>query len=133
MATTDTRPANLPADRAKELAEVERLAVLLDTAIRIPVVNYRMGLDGLLGLIPGIGDAATLVPAGYILYRAKTMGVPNDVFLKMLVNTGADAVLGSVPLIGDLFDIAFKSNKRNVQLLREHLERAHMRDVTPAR
>ena len=117
--------------RNRDLEEVERLARLMDTAFRVPVIGYRVGLDGLLGLIPGIGDAATLVPAGYILYKAKQMGVPNAVFLQMLVNTGADALLGSVPLIGDLFDIAFKSNRRNVALLRRHLELTGMKDVTP--
>ena len=115
----------------RDLEEVERLARLMDTAVRIPIIGYRVGLDGLLGLIPGIGDVATLVPAGYILYKAKAMGVPNSVFLQMIVNTGADALLGSVPLIGDLFDIAFKSNRRNVELLRRHVELSAMRDVTP--
>ncbi len=119
----------LSALKSKELEEVERLAALMDTAVRVPVIGYRIGLDGLIGLIPGIGDAATLIPAGYILYRAKALGVPNDVFLRMVMNTGADTLLGSVPLIGDLFDIAFKSNRRNVDLLRRHLELRHIEDV----
>ena len=117
--------------RSKELEEVERLARLMDTAFRVPVIGYRIGLDGLLGLVPGIGDVATLLPAGYILYKARKMGVPNDVFLKMCANTGFDAALGSVPLLGDLFDVVFKANKRNVELLRQHLEQTQMRDVTP--
>lgn len=134
------QPAHLDESLARSLEEVERLARLLDTQFRVPVIGYRVGLDGLIGLIPGVGDAATLVPAGYILYRAKAMGVPNNVFLRMLMNTGADVALGSVPLIGDIFDMAFKSNRRNVDLLRRHLHRhgarrdpaATARDVTPA-
>ena len=117
--------------RNRDLEDVERLARLMDTAFRIPVIGYRVGLDGLLGLIPGVGDAATLIPAGYILYKAKAMGVPNHIFLRMLANTGADALLGSVPLIGDLFDMAFKANRRNVDMLRRHLESTAMKDVTP--
>ncbi len=131
MARHQDIKVELPAGKSKELEEIERLAALMDTAIRIPVIGYRIGLDGLIGLIPGVGDAATLVPAGYILYRAKSLGVPNDVFLRMLVNTGSDALLGTIPLIGDLFDMAFKSNRRNVELLRRHLERKHMKDITP--
>ena len=120
----------LPEDHARNLAEIERLAALMDTAFRIPVIGFRVGLDGLIGLIPGVGDAATLVPAGYILYRARQMGVPNHLFLRMLLNTGADVAVGLVPLLGDLFDLAFKSNRKNVALLREHLH-SRMRDVTP--
>ena len=119
------------AARSAELEELDRLAALMDTAVRVPVIGYRIGLDGLLGLIPGIGDAATLVPAGYILYKARKMGVPNGVLMHMAANVGVDALIGSVPLIGDLFDFAFKSNRRNIDLLRRHLERTQMRDVTP--
>ena len=131
MAKPSVQKRPVPMDRSKELEEVERLAALMDTAFRVPVINYRIGLDGLLGLIPGIGDVATLVPAGYILYRAKAMGVPNHIFARMLVNTGADALLGTVPLIGDLFDMAFKSNRRNVDLLRRYLAEDAIKDVTP--
>ncbi len=101
--------------------QVERLARLMDTAVRVPVFGFRIGLDGLLGLIPGVGDAATLLPAGYIIYKAHKMGVPRPVLAQMIVNTGADAALGSVPLLGDIFDVAFKSNRRNVDLLRRHV------------
>jgi hypothetical protein len=127
---SDAKPAAQPTPRAPE--DVERLAALMDSAVRIPVIGYRIGLDGLLGLFPVIGDAATLVPAGYILYRAKALGVPNHVLFRMAVNTGADTLLGSVPLIGDLFDFAFKSNRRNVELLRRHVGTHQPRDATPA-
>ena len=109
--------------------ELERLARLMDSSVRIPVINYRVGLDGLLGLIPGVGDAVTLVPAGYILYKAHKVGVPNGLLARMVLNSGADALLGSVPLIGDLFDFIFKSNRRNVEMLRRHLERRHGLDA----
>lgn len=119
----------------EDLARVENLARLMDTAIRVPVLGVRIGLDGLLGLVPGVGDAATLLPAAYIIYTARKMGVPNDVLGRMIVNSGADVAIGTVPLLGDLFDIAFKSNRRNVDLLRRYVEtqRAQLRPAGPAR
>lgn len=131
MQAHEVEDTPIPDPRMKHLEEVERLARLMDTAFRIPVIGYRVGLDGLIGLIPGVGDAATLIPAGYILYKAKAMDIPNHIFLQMIANTGVDALLGSVPLIGDLFDMAFKSNRRNVELLRRHLHATSMKDVTP--
>lgn len=113
----------------RELEEIERLAALMDSSVRIPVIGYRIGLDGLLGLIPGIGDAVSLLPAGYILYKAHKLGAPRGTLARMALNTGADAALGSVPLIGDLFDFVFKSNRRNVEMLRRHLQRRHGLDA----
>ena len=120
------RPKDAPTPALpRELQELERLAALMDSSVRIPVINYRVGLDGLIGLIPGVGDVATLVPAGYILYTAHKLGAPNGLKARMALNVGADALLGSVPLIGDIFDFVFKSNRRNVEMLRRHLERRH--------
>jgi hypothetical protein len=103
------------------LEKVERLARLLDSAVRVPVLGFRIGLDGLLGLIPGVGDAAALLPAGYIIYKAHQLGVPRNKLARMAVNTGLDTAIGTVPLLGDIFDIAFKSNRRNVEILRQHV------------
>ena len=120
------------ADEA-EMARVERLARLMDTSVRVPVLGFRMGLDGLIGLIPGVGDAASLLPAAYIIYAAYRLGVPNNILARMLVNSGADAALGTVPLIGDIFDIAFKANRRNVELLRRHVDARRMQVPRPER
>ena len=105
-----------------ELDTLERLARRMDSAFRIPLTGIRIGWDSLLGLIPGVGDAAALAPAGYIVYRAHQMGAPRHVLVRMGGNIALDAVLGSVPLLGDLFDIGFKANRRNVALLRKHRE-----------
>ena len=117
----DPVPPESP-DLDSDMERVERLARLMDSSVRVPVLGFRVGLDGVLGLIPGIGDAATLLPAGYIIYMARRMGAPNHVLARMIVNSGADAALGTVPLIGDIFDIAFKSNRRHVELLRRHVD-----------
>ncbi|MFW8636125.1 DUF4112 domain-containing protein [Cribrihabitans pelagius] len=107
----------------ERLEQLERLAGRMDKAFRLPVIGTRIGWDSILGLIPGVGDALTLLPAGYILISAHRMGVPNTTLARMVANTGIDALIGSIPLVGDLFDIGWKANSRNVVLLRRHLER----------
>ena len=122
-ARRSTAPSQIPHPNP-EMEKVERLARLMDLAIRVPGLGFRIGLDGLLGLIPGVGDAASLLPAGYIIYKAHRMGAPRRLVAQMLVNAGADAALGTVPLLGDIFDFAFKANRRNVELLRRHVQTA---------
>ncbi len=122
-------PDSLSARHA-ELERLESLAHRMDTLFRIPGTGIRVGLDTLLGLVPGIGDTVTVAPAGYIMYKAHKMGVPKSTLARMGVNVGVDWVLGSIPLIGDLFDMGFKANRRNVKMLREHVEKT---DPVPAR
>jgi hypothetical protein len=107
-----------------ELRRLERLAHLMDTRFRIPGTSIRFGLDGLVGLVPGIGDAAALLPAVYLVARARGLGVPPELQLRMAGNVALDLLIGAVPLVGDIADIRFKANTRNVRLLREHFERA---------
>ena len=109
------------ASRDSSLAEIESLVRLLDSRFRVPGTGIRFGLDGLLGLIPGIGDAATGAASLYIVHRARALGVPNHVLARMLANVAIDMAAGSVPLLGDIFDVAFKANLRNLDLLRRHL------------
>ena len=108
-------------DRAKRLERLDRIAQTMDRAVRLPVVGVRVGWDSILGLIPGIGDALTLGPAGYIVFEGHRLGAPWHVTGRMLGNVGIDALIGSIPLVGDLFDIGRKANTRNVALLRKHL------------
>ncbi|SFP46891.1 protein of unknown function [Tranquillimonas alkanivorans] len=108
--------------RNAELERLERLADRMDAAFRIPVVGVRVGWDSILGLIPGIGDAAALAPASYIVYRAHRLGAPPPLLARMGVNVGVDALIGTIPLVGDLLDIGLKANRRNVALLRRHVE-----------
>ena len=101
---------------------VERLADLLDNAIRIPGTPWRFGLDPILGLMPGLGDAIGAVASSWILIEAARFGVSSAVLLRMLYNVAIDTLLGAVPGAGDLFDFVWKSDSKNLALLRRHLE-----------
>ncbi len=113
-------------DRAAVEATMRRLdafAHLLDRAVRIPGTNWRIGLDGIAGFIPGVGDALTTLVALYPILEAWRHGAPPTLLLRMLGNVGLDGLVGSVPVAGDLFVVIFKANTRHVALLREHLQR----------
>lgn len=94
-----------------------RLAQVLDTAFRIPGTRIRFGVDQLLGLVPGLGDAIAALIGGFIVWTAVRVGAPRLVIGRMLVNIAVDAVVGAVPLAGTVFDIAFKAHRRNARLL----------------
>jgi hypothetical protein len=117
-----------------EIARLERLARLLDSRFVVPFTGIRIGLDGLLGLVPVVGDTAALLPGLYVILRAYKLGVPNRVLARMLANTAADYAVGSVPILGDVFDVAFKANRRNVEILRtELMQRGEVIDAKPVR
>jgi Domain of unknown function (DUF4112) len=103
------------------LQRVARLAYWLDDRFQIPGTRLRMGLDGLLGLIPGIGDTATALVAAYIVLEAARLGVPKRTLARMIANVGVDYIVGLVPLVGDLGDFAWKANRRNARMLHDHL------------
>lgn len=110
---------------AKQLAtlkKIRRLARLLDTAIGIPGTKFRIGLDPILGLIPGGGDLITAGFSLYIIFLATRFKLPGEKINKMLWNIGLEAVVGIVPLFGDIFDAYFKSNIRNLEILENHLQ-----------
>ncbi len=109
-------------DHYARLQRLEKIAHRMDTALRIPIIGMRVGYDSIIGLIPGIGDILTLAPSAWIIIEAKRLGAPPHLLGRMAANTGIDAAVGMVPLVGDLFDATFKSNRRKVALLREHLE-----------
>ncbi|MGB3406592.1 MAG: DUF4112 domain-containing protein [Jannaschia sp.] len=108
---------------AARLAALDRLAHGLDSRFRLPGKRIRFGWDAILGIVPGFGDVATLAPAGYILREAHRMGAPARLTARMAANVALDWVVGSVPVIGDLLDVGVKANRRNVALLRTHVER----------
>jgi hypothetical protein len=112
------------------LAHLDRLTDLLDSRWRIPGTRIPIGIDGIASIVPGIGDTATGVISAYIVWQATRFGVPKSVLLRMAGNVGLDWAVGSIPVLGTLFDIGFKANRRNMRLLREHLERE--RDRNPA-
>jgi hypothetical protein len=109
-----------PQDEAR-LKRIRLLSRVLDEQFRIPGTTYRVGLDGLLGLIPGVGDAAGALLSTYILYDAIRLGAPSTVLLRMIANIGIDAVGGVIPIVGDIFDMAWKTNKKNAALLHAYL------------
>lgn len=104
---------------AKVQESIETLSWLMDDVFRVPLVGWRFGLDAVIGLVPGLGDTATSLASFYILGSAVRYRVPKITLLRMGMNIGIDYVLGSLPLAGDFFDAWWKSNQKNVALLRE--------------
>lgn len=114
--------ASQGATRAAWLARLDRLAYLMDDAVKLPIVGG-VGFDALLGLVPVAGDAASAVVGIGLVSRAVRLGVPRDILAKMIANVCVDLALGAVPVVGDLADILFRANTRNLRLLKEFLDR----------
>ncbi|MCA1334483.1 DUF4112 domain-containing protein [Pseudooceanicola marinus] len=110
------------AEALARLRRLERLADRMDRAFRLPGTNIRFGWDSIVGLLPGIGDTATLAPAAWIIMEGHRLGLPRHSVAQMVGNAGIDWIVGSIPLVGDLFDVGWKGNLRNVALIRRHLE-----------
>lgn len=99
------------------------LARALDSAVRIPGTNVRFGLDALLGLVPGLGDVAGAAMGSYLVLLGSRLGAPKPVLVRMVLNVALDTLAGVIPVAGDLFDVAWKANTRNMALLERHIER----------
>ncbi len=110
-----------PQGQDNRLNQLQRLSHLLDNAIAIPGTNYRVGLDPFLGLVPGAGDVAGTALSAYIVIQATRWKLPAATLLRMLGNVCMDWLVGTLPVLGDLFDVGWKSNARNVALLEDHL------------
>lgn len=119
LPTTDTIETLDPA----RVERLRRLAVLLDDSIPIPGTRFRIGVESIIGLIPGAGDLAGGAFSLYILLQAARMGVPRPLLVRMGTNLVIDVVVGAVPVLGDLFDAGFKANLRNLALLERHADR----------
>jgi hypothetical protein len=102
--------------------KLDALAWLLDSSVQIPGTRWKVGLDAFIGMIPVLGDAIGAALSTYIMVMAAKMGIPRVTLLRMGFNVTLEAVVGLVPFVGDLFDFAWKANRRNVDLLRAHLE-----------
>jgi hypothetical protein len=105
---------------ARMLQALRKWSVLLDSAFRVPGTRVTFGLDPILGLIPGLGDLATPFFSGVLLLQAVRLRIPRIVLLRMLMNTAVDMVTGVIPLVGDLVDVGWKANVRNLALLEQH-------------
>jgi len=108
----------------QRLAQVRFIARMMDDQFRVPGTRLRFGLDLMLGLFPGLGDVATSAISLLIVHHAWASGAPKSVLARMLGNVGVDFLIGSVPLVGDLADFAWKANRKNARLLEAHLDRA---------
>jgi hypothetical protein len=106
------------------LSRCRVVAGALDSAVRVPGTERRVGIDPLVGLVPGYGDALAAALSMYVVAEAALAGVPAGTLLRMCANVALDAAIGSVPVLGDLFDAAWKANERNVALFEEHLDAA---------
>ena len=106
--------------QSARLARLRRLAWLLDAAFRLPGTRFRFGLNGLIGLTPAAGDVAMAAVSLYIVWEAHGLGVPRAKLGKMLANVAVETVAGSVPILGDLFDMTYKANLRNLAIIEDH-------------
>jgi len=116
--------------KAIALRELRQFSDFLDRAIRIPGTSQGIGLDPLIGLIPGGGDLLGAVLAGYIVFRSFQLGLPKKLLLIMTYNIVIDTVLGTVPIFGDLFDVLWKANVKNVDILESYLMDSEEEDIT---
>ncbi|MBU1254850.1 MAG: DUF4112 domain-containing protein [Alphaproteobacteria bacterium] len=104
---------------------VEALEQVLERSFRIPGVNYPVGLDAIVGLVPVVGDLITAAMGAYIVWEGKNLGMPKWKLWRMAGNVAFDTALGAVPLVGDAFDLVFRSNTRNLKIIRKHLDKHH--------
>lgn len=114
------RPRALTARQEQHLKALRRISRLLDSAFVVPGTEYRIGLDPILGLLPGLGDLTSPLLAIAVLWQSRALGIPRLVQLRMIFNVAIDALVGMLPLAGDVFDFAWKANDRNIALLERH-------------
>ena len=104
-------------DKEKSLKKLKNISYVLDSAVHVPGTNIRLGIDPIIGLIPGIGDSISSLISFYIILESAKMGVSHKTLIRMMGNVGVDTLIGAVPFIGDIFDIGWKANQRNIALL----------------
>lgn len=112
---------SIPTKQISKFNKLRRVSRLLDSAISIPGTRISFGLDPILGLLPGGGDTVTGGISAYIVVEAAKMGVPREILWKMVGNILIDSFAGTIPVVGDLFDVGWKSNIKNIELLEQHL------------
>jgi hypothetical protein len=120
-----TRIRQLSPGQSQRLEALRKVSQLLDSAFVVPGTSYRIGLDPILGLVPGLGDLVSPLFTIGILWQGRELAIPRVVQLRMIFNVAIDALLGAVPLVGDLFDVAWKANNLNLALLERHAQEEH--------
>ena len=115
-------------EQLKNLKRIRKIANLLDSAIGIPGTKFRIGLDPILGLIPGGGDLITAGISGYMIYLAARFGLKKEEIGKMIANVALETALGTFPIVGDIFDAYFKANIRNLEILENHLAQSNLEE-----
>ncbi|MEM8832276.1 MAG: DUF4112 domain-containing protein [Cyanobacteria bacterium P01_G01_bin.19] len=120
-----------PTRHLARIRKLRRLSRVLDSAITIPGTKFSFGLDPILGLLPGGGDTISGGLSAYIVVEAARMGLPREILGKMVGNILLDSLAGTVPIVGDLFDVGWKSNLKNIELLEKHLEIAETEPPNP--
>ena len=110
-------------DKAQSVARLEGLARLMDGAFVLPGTNIRVGLDVIVGLVPVAGDMISGVISSYMIWEARQLGAPKWLIARMIGNTLLDTTVGAIPVLGDAFDVMFRSNMKNIALLRRHMEK----------
>lgn len=119
------------AERKRRMERLETLAQLFDARFRLPYTQFRFGLDAILGLIPGMGDLISVGPSAFMVVEAIRGGLRKRVIALMILNIAVDFFVGSIPILGDIFDAFFKSNLRNIALMRAELERQEAQTPPP--
>jgi len=112
-------------DPAALRKRVETLEFLLERSFTIPGINRPVGLDAIVGLVPVVGDVITALMGAYLIWEARNLGMPRWKIWRMVGNLGVDTALGAIPLVGDAFDLVFRSNSRNLKIIRRHLDKHH--------
>ena len=112
-------------DAASARRRIEAMEALLERAFTIPGTNYRVGLDAAVGLVPVVGDLIAAAMGAWLIWEARNLGMSKFHLARMAGNVGFDSLVGAVPLVGDLFDLAFRSNTRNLRIVRRWLDKHH--------
>ncbi|HEY9581165.1 MAG TPA: DUF4112 domain-containing protein [Rhizorhapis sp.] len=119
------RMPGMGTDPASVRARVEAMEAMLEGLFVIPGIRRRVGLDSIVGLIPIVGDVVTAAMGAWIVWEARNLGMSKFKLLRMAANVGVDTAIGAIPFVGDAFDLFFRSNSRNLRMIRKHLDKHH--------
>ena len=116
---------HLSRDPAAVRQRLEGMERLLERAFTIPGINRQVGLDSIVGLVPGIGDMVTAAMGAWLIWEARNLGMSKFQLARMAANLGIDTAVGAIPLAGDLFDFLYRSNSKNLRIVKRHLDKHH--------